>query len=221
MNARDLGLDYFKIYDVVDQRVEHWVALKGQFDDEPEKAELMVLSYFGNPARKNEEPLYDRNAHLCWYWLYQPIPEPMRTVAVENQFGQQKIVTGKPAALFVPAQKRERGSQFPKKLDHYKLYWVLRSERLDRNVTLQDQFGVEETRVLYPILFGVPVHKEYKDEVSPIHNDRAHLLVYRIMPRTMRQSKIVRDQFGRRYLTFLQSMALAVPGIKLDWEEMD
>jgi len=221
MNAQELQLDYFKIYDVFDHRVEHWVALQGQFDDEPEKAELMVLSHFGNPASKNQEPMHDRNAHFSCYRLYQPLPDPMRMVELENQFGKQRIITGSPAALLAPAQKRERGSRFPEKLDHYKLYRVLRSERLDKEVALEDQFGREEARVLYPILFGAPVHKEFRDQISPIYNDRAHLLIYRIVPRRVRQSRIVRDQFGRRYLTFMRSVALAVPGLKREWKELD
>jgi len=221
MNAQDLQLDYFKIYDVMDYRVEHRVALQGQFDEEPENAELLLMSYFANPVSKNQEPLYDPNAHLAWYWLHQPIPEPMRVVVVENQFGRTKFVIGRPAALLAPAQKRERGRHFPEKLDHFKLYWVLRGEPVEKEVTLQDQFGSEETRVLYPIAFGVPVQKEHEGRVYPIHNDRAHLLIHRIVPQSVRRGKVVRDQFGLRYLAFLQSVALAVPSIKLEWKELD
>jgi hypothetical protein len=220
MNAQDLKLDYFKLYDVMDYRVEYWVALQGQFDEEPEKAELLLLSYFANPVRKNREPMFNRHAHLAWYWLHQPMPEPLRTVVVENQFGQQKILIGKPRALLAPAQKKERGSQFPVELDHFKLYWVLEGEPVNKSVALQDQFGSEEARVMHPVAFAVPVKKEYQGEVSPLHNEKAHLVIYRITPRPWQQARAVRDQFDRRYLFFLRSVGLAVPGVKLEWEEM-
>ena len=221
MNAHELGLDCFKIYDVVDNRVEHWVTLQGQFDEEPEKAELLLMSHFANPASKGREEMYDPNAHLAWYWLHQPMPEPMRVVVVENQFGVTELVIGRPGALLAPAQKRERGSHLPEKLDHFKVYWVLRGEPLEKRVELQDQFGGEVETVLYPIAFGVPVQKEHQGRVSHINNDRAHLLIHRIAPRPVRQGKIVRDQFGRRYVTFLQSVGLAVPSVKLKWQVLE
>jgi hypothetical protein len=223
MNAQELKLDYFTIYDVVDYRVEYKVALQGQFDEEPKEAELLALSNFANPVSKNKEPIYDPNAHLTWYWLYQPIPEPTRRVGVGNQFGEQEILIGKPTALLAPAQKEREESQFPEGLDHFKLYWVLRGrEPVDKDVALQDQFGIEEmgqTRVMYPILFGVPVKKEHRGKVSPIHNEEAHLMFYRIMPWKCKQSRGVRDQFDGRDLTFLQSVLLAVPSVKLEWGE--
>ncbi len=219
MNAEELKLDYFKIYDVADQRVEYRVALRGQFDEEPVDAELLVLTGFANPVSKNREPIHNRNAHLTWYWFYQPKPEPTRTVVVENQFGGQKILVGQARALLAPAQKRQRDSQFPADLDHYRLYWVLEAERLDIEVPLEDQFGSEETIVIDPVAFGVPVEKEYRRSVSPVHNKEAHLVIYRTITRPQQQAKSVRDQFGLRYLTFRRSVGLAVPSVKLKWDE--
>jgi hypothetical protein len=222
MNAHELGLDYYKIYDVVDHRVEHWVTLQGQFDEEPEKAELLLMSHFANPASKIPEEKVDSNAHLSWYWLYQPMPEPMRVVVVETSPGVvTKLVIGRPVALLAPAQKKERGSRFPKERDHFKVYRVLRGEPLQDVVELEDQFGSEPAEILYPVAFGVPVQKEYKGEVSPINNDRAHLLIQRIVPRPVQQRKIVRDQFGRRYVSFLRSVGLAVPCVKHKWQDLE
>jgi len=222
MNAQELRLDYFNIYDVVDYRVDYQVALQGQFDEEPKKAELLSLSNFANPVSKNKEPIYNPHAHLTWYALYQPIPEPTRIVVVENQFGQQKIVIGMPRAFAAPAQKRQKGSQFPEDLDHFKLYWVLEGEPVSKVVALQDQFGIEEmgeTKVSWPLALGVPVKKEYRGEVSPIHNEEAHLMIYRITPRSLKQGRGVRDQFDGRDLTFRLSVLLAAPSVKLRWEE--
>jgi hypothetical protein len=226
MNAQELKLDYFTIYDVADYRVEYKVALQGQFDEEPKEAVLVALSYFANPVSKNREPIYDPNAHLTWYALYQPEPERPRTVVVENQFGQQTIWIGRPWALAVPAQKETGGpeglSPFPEGLDHFKLYWVLEGEPVNKVVALQDQFDIEEageTKVSFPFLFGVPVKKEYRGEVSPGYNEEAHLMIYRITPRLWEQARGVRDQFVARDLTFLQRVLLAVPSVKLEWEE--
>jgi hypothetical protein len=231
MEAQELNLDYFKIYDVKDHRVRYQVALQGQFDEEPEKAELLALSYFANPARKNREEPHDRNAHLTWYWLYQPMPEPTRVVVFENQFGKQKLMIGAARALLAPAQKRERGSRFPKGLDHFKLYWVLKSRPLDQTVAITDQFGREETEVTYPVAFGVPVskihlekdfpfHPDRIEKVPPIYNKRAHLVIYRIEPRKIQEGRVVRDQFAVRHLYFFRSLGLAVPSLKLEWKQV-
>jgi hypothetical protein len=220
MNAQELKLDYFKIYQVVEQEAGYRVALQGQFDEELEDAKLLYLEYFANPVSKNQEPFHDRNAHLAWYRIYQPKPDPLRRVVVENQFGRQGVIIGKPLALLAPALKREKRSQFPEGLDHYKVYWVLEGEPVGKDVTLQDQFGREETRIADPIAFGVPARKEHGDKVSRIRNDNAHLMIYRISPRSSPQAKVVRDQFRLRYLYFLCSVRLAVPSVKLEWEEL-
>jgi hypothetical protein len=223
MEAQEIQLDYFNIYDVVDYRVEYQVILKGQFDEEPKEAWLLCLSHFANPVSKNNEPIHNPNAHLTWYSLCQPILEPARMVVVENQFGQQEIPIGKPHALLAPAKKEREESEFPDDLDHFKLYGVLEGEPVHQVVALQDQFGIEEageTKVSFPLAFGVPVEKEYKGDVSPIRNHEAHLMIYRVTPRSLEQGRGVRDQFDGRDLTFLQSVLLAVPSVKLEWNEL-
>ncbi|MGK7914493.1 MAG: hypothetical protein AB4038_02965 [Prochloraceae cyanobacterium] len=217
MNAQDLRLDYFKIYDVRDYRVNYRIDLQGQFDEEAEKAELFTLTHFATPVSKNQEPIYNRNAHLLWYRLYQPMPEPSRIVEVENQFGLMKIFIGKPYALLAPASKR--GNQFPVELDHFKLYQVLDGEPVNQKVALQDQFGSIEAKVLYPLFFGVPVKKTYRENVSPIYNEKAHLIIYRITPRSLQEVSYVRDQFDKYFLYCFRSLGLAVPSLKLRWNE--
>ena len=232
MNAQDLRLDYFKIYNVVDRRVDYQVTLQGQSDRERKNAELLFLGCFANPVSKNGEPLYNPNAHLTWYQLYQPklTRPPTRRVVVENQFGKQKVLIGAPVdllrrrqqALFAPAQKGDEG-KFPVDLDHFKLYWVLKGGPLDNEiVALQDQFGSEEVTVTDPVAFGIPVKKEYKGKVSPIHNEKAHLMIYRITPQSRPpvEAVAVLDQFDRHYLDFGESIGLAVPSVKLEWEEL-
>jgi hypothetical protein len=221
MNAPEFKLDHFKLYDVVDQRVEYKITLQGQFDKEPRPALLRAVHLFANPVSKNKAPIHDRDAHLIWYQLYQPTPEPAREVFTENQFGRQRIRIGKPIALLVPAQKK--GHEWPKNLDHFKLYGVLEHQPVTAGVALEDEFGVGEAKVMELIAFGVPVQKVFQEKVSPIINKRDHLMIYRITPRQFAEKRAVRDQLTltrARTLTFLQSVGLAVPSLKLEWKEL-
>ncbi len=219
MNAQDLKLDYFQVYDISNQRVRYSVTLKGQFDKEPKKSELVVLDWFANNVSKNGEPIFDRNAHLTCYYLYQPLAEPARVVVVENQFGMQEIRIGHIHALLTPAEKIEKGSEFPDKLDHYKIYRVLDGKPVGKVVKLKDQFGASEAQVTYPYAFAVPAKKEHAGKVFSIYNEKAHLTIYKISPREIIKKVTVRDQFSRRYrsIEVLRSILLAVPSIKVKW----
>ena len=90
MTARDLGLDYFKVYDVEDRPADGAVQPRGQFDRRAMRMDLALLDFFANPVSKNGEPLYDKNAHLTWYRGRQA-SEPTRRVVLENQFGKQTV----------------------------------------------------------------------------------------------------------------------------------
>ncbi len=219
MNATDLNLDYFKFYDVANQGAGYVVGLQGQFDRSPEKVQCTYLNLFANPASKNGEAIVDKNAHLNWYDLYDPTPDPTRVVAYENQFGQAKMYIGRAYSLLVPAQKMEKGSAFPEKLDHYKVYQVLQGEPIVQGVTLEDQFGKSETKVYDPVFFAVPVKKWYEGQTYGIHNEKAHLVMYRIYPESVQKTIMVRDQFARRYEQVFRSVLLAAPSVKLKWQE--
>ena len=216
MQSQDLRLDHFKIYDVNNIDVDAQVRLQGQFDDEMEPATIRSLIHYCNPVRKNNEPFYDSDAHLAWYSI-RPIPEPMRIVVVNNQFGKDKLILGRPIALLAPSRKQ--GHEFSQQLDHYKVYRVLDGEPINRDVSLTDQFGGDKTTVRYPFAFGVPVRKRHAGQEFPINNERAHLTIYRIKPSSIEVVRRSRDQFGRHLLCFMQSTALAVPSLKESWQE--
>ena len=220
MTAKELKLDYFKFYDVANQSLDDWVTLQGQFDKEPERARILFINFFANAVSKNREALYNKYAHLNWYNIFDPVPEPTRVVVVENQFGKQKLLIGPARALLAPAQKYERGSQFPEALDHFKLYKVLEGEPVDKAVALKDQFGADEVKVTAPLAFAVPVKKEHAGTAIPIRNKRAHLVLYRITPRSMQRTELVRDQFGRRHIQIYRSVFLAAPSLKREWKEV-
>ncbi len=220
MDAKELGLDYFKVYDVQDRYTRYPVALQGQFEKEPKKADLLALQLFANAASKNDEPVVDWNAHLAGYLLRQQVVEPVRVILIENQFGKQRIVIGRAIFLFVPSQKG-RESKFPEALAHFKVYQVLRGEPVNRGVVLKDQFGTEKTEVLQPIAFAVPVTKWYRQQVFKPHNTRAHLTFYRIDAQKLQKEVPFRNQFSTlwRSLSFISSVALAVPSLKLEVKE--
>jgi len=219
MTAKNLKLDHFQIYDVSDEKAPFSVALKGQFDDKSQKSKLISLTGFANPVRKNDEPIYNRQAHLTVYNLYQS-PEPTRAVWLKNQFGKQKIYTGNANILLSPAKKYRRGSTFPKKLDHYKVYRVINGKSINRTVKLRDQFGKSKVKVLTPYGFAVPVRKRHDGKTYPIHNKKAHLVLYQITHHQQKESIKVRDQFGKYKLDVFLSVLLAVPSKKIKWKEV-
>ena len=220
MTSEKLKLDHFKFYDVANQRVGVRVRLQGQFDKEPEVCELTYVNLFANPVSKNGEAIYDKNAHLTWYDLYDPAPDPVRSVVVENQFAKkQPIYTGRACALLVPTHKVEKGSAFPERLDHFKVYQVLRGRDVEPKVKLKDQFGSDNPEVYTPSFFAVPVTKWADKNVFKIQNERAHLLLYRIDPGPVDKTILTADQFGKRHLRVFRSVLLGVPSLKKSWKE--
>lgn len=234
MNAKDFGLDYFQIYGLENpvnltlRRLSLRTALlRGQFDEEPEKQVLERLTLFADRVEKNEEGLYDENAHLTNYALRRSTAStPVRRwVWISNQFGEkQELLLREVLSLLVPAQKkiRPRGTWSPRtKLDHYLVYRVIEGKPVETPyIGLKDQFGVREARVHYPIAFAVPVWKKHEKEYG-ILNDRAHLTIYTLG--TSRDPSFVIDTldqfFGHRLLRLGPARYLAAPSEKLDWKE--
>jgi hypothetical protein len=213
------SLDYFKLYDVENLAVKYRVALKGQFDQEPVKAEIPVLDLFANTVSKNGERLFDKSAHFTAYRLFQEKPEPLRTVSYANQFGEGAIRTANAFGLLVPAMKRESGLELSKQLSHFKVYWVAESGKpVDKVIKLRDQFRAEEVTVGAPIFFAVPVAKQAGRRAFPITNERAHLVIYRITPKAIQKKITAKDQLKEYGLTVVRSLFLAVPSLKIRWK---
>jgi hypothetical protein len=221
MTAKELKLDYFKFYDVENREAEGDVLLRGQFDQRPQKMRLRLLDFFANPVSKNGEPLYDKNAHLAWYRGVQP-PEPPRRVVLENQFGKFEIRTGTGYGLLVPTKKVEQGSVFPSELDHYKVYRLLDVEQVPEKVLkLRDQFGSDEGKLRLPLYFAVPVTKRRGDKTNPIHNERAHLLIFSITTRELQKTIKLQNQFARgTSVRVVRSLMLGAPSLKLEWKPL-
>lgn len=236
MKAEELHLDYFQIYNLtrpipLSRRLpidERTCMLKDQFDEEPIVTRVEELSKFADRASKNDEPIFDKEAHLVIYKLPRPKLSTMRRVVVANQFMDEKeqvFFTRELIGLMVPALKRFGRRTFSKetKLDHYKIYRVVEASPVETIVKLEDQFGRRETKAHQPIFFAVPSWKKREKEY-PIINDEAHLTIYAVDGREMKPIGIeVLDQFfpskpPRLYLDI--SLLLAVPSKKLGWEKV-
>jgi hypothetical protein len=219
MTARDLRLDYFRIYDIENSAAKGVILTKGQFDRSAKKAQLQVLDFFAACTMKNKEPLFDRYAHLTWYRLLQGTAEPTRMVTVRNQFGDANLWIGRVEALLCPAQKIESGSEPPRQLDHFKVYRVVDYGKPPNvTVALRDQFGSEKTSVLIPDFFAVPVSKTADRQQFPVLNPETHLVIYRTSEKRLEKRTSARDQFGKWPLQLIRGVALAVPSLKLRWK---
>lgn len=227
MQAKDLQLDYFLFYNIKPKpRVQYTPWLQGQFDEEPEDAQMTRLGYFACPVQKNKEDFYDPNAHFTVYLLAPqpgpPDPRKIRIVA-DNQLGTHKfdIDMNKERYLLVPAKKFERGLRLSAKLDHYKAYAIISDEKsLDQRVILKDQFGEVKTTLLKPIVFAVPVTKWHGGRIFDISNEKAHLLIYTIKTPSVDRAKTVADQFNCYGLHISDGARLAVPSLKTKAREL-
>src|SRR5215207_4396297 len=141
-------LDHFQVYTVKKVEVSFDVRLTDQFDPAAKKGQVVAITHFSNASRKihgqTQVGIEDTNAHLTWYALKQPQAEPRRTVRFRNQFGQHSVDIRAPRFLLVPTHKTSHaGSEFPKTLDHYKCYTVIKVNTAPPLpvVKLGDQFG--------------------------------------------------------------------------------
>jgi hypothetical protein len=210
-------LDHFKSYMIDAQPADYEVRLRGQFDKKYLPARLLRYERFLNPVSKNDEAIIDKNAHLNWY-LIQTEREPIRTVSYFNQFGLQTIKIGQPVALLVPTEKIEPDSQYPKRLDHYKVYEVLSAPQVNKGVFLVDQFTQEQNVAYTPAYFAVPVEKVHNGTLFPINNPEDHIVFYKMDPKDWSFFRNTKDQFNTNDMKTLWSDLLGVPSHKLAWQ---
>lgn len=213
-------LDHFQIYSVKSVPAPFEVGLLDQFGPAFKPGKLQAITFFANPTRKvagnTTVGISDANAHLTWYTLLQAQPEPVRTVRFKNQFGQHSVDIKDPRALLVPTQKTSHaGSEFPRSLDHYKCYRVVKVNTAPPppKVTLGDQFGTRQNvQVGPPALFCTPAWKERKGEKpTALFDEKDHLAIYKLPAAPKPLGIKTKDQFGEHQLNVLSSVMLAVP----------
>ena len=216
----DHKLDHYLAYLIDPWKLHFRVTLKGQFDKKFQKATVTRFIRFLNPVIKNNEGKKNHHAHLNWYRIHTK-ELAQRKVAVRNQFGLQLLTLLRPVGLLVPAEKIEPNSQFPKELDHYKVYNAIPDKLILRKVLLEDQFDKVETVVEQAVYFAVPVEKRHEKRHFRIHNKEDHLVFYSIVPKEFTRTHEVQSQFGPHQMTTIENELLGVPTFKLDWANVD
>lgn len=212
--------DHFFLYEANGTFKGTKVTLMDQFSRAIKKAKVMDVDYFGNPVSKNGSRIFDKNAHLTWYKIYED-PESarpvQRVVIFENQFGKQKWLLGQPVYICVPTHKIREGLSFPSELNHFKAYKVLRWEFEARSVKLKDQFhrAYFEGRVRQPLYFCNPVVKNR----GKIINKDFHLACYLVDTKGIPLRRIkIKNQFGTDILQMKGGRVLCVPTKKISWK---
>jgi hypothetical protein len=186
------------------------VTLRDQFDaDTGSDHRVLKPQFFCNPASKNGEPLYEPTGHLTCYRL-QPKKAKQR-VLVRNQFGLRTVKTKKSQLLCVPSEKNTEGA--PQQLDHFKCYNGQFKPKLQkRDITLVDQFGILETRVLKSLVLCNPVSKNGEPIASPLN----HLECFKLRPKKVRQTVTMRDQFGEQTVKTKKAVMVCAPSSKTE-----
>ncbi|MCO6459042.1 MAG: hypothetical protein J5I93_27355 [Pirellulaceae bacterium] len=210
------GLDHFLLENLDPVKVEHTIRLQGLFDLESREATVNWLSHLGTSVRVSGFERLDPAARLTTYIIEQEFPDPVRTVRVWNEFGEQELYLGRPIHLLVPA--REQGAAAGSQLDHYKCYLVLRSCCGGPHaVSVTDPDGVDRTvAVTIPKLYCVPVTKTREGVVEEQKTPRNHLVLYGITHRNRTAQTNVEDQFGAQQVTLRTGVLLGVPSLLLN-----
>ncbi len=94
-------------------------------------------------------------------------------------------------------------------LDHFKCYEI-EAPSLDQDVTLEDQFGAEDTKVRRLVSLCNPVDKNGEG----INDPTAHLACYKIDGELGKQEVFVENQFGAQTVTLAKPETLCVPSSK-------
>jgi hypothetical protein len=211
-------LDHFKAYVTTGQPLNEPVLLRDQFNQTPAPATVLDPVRFANPVQKTHNnvvtPITNPDSHLKLYNLTAEAA-PIRTVTVNNQFGQQTLQVFDPVILAVPTQKLPLDP--PHDLDHFKCYLCTGDPLLNVSVDLLDQFHNElGIQVFTPVYFCNPVEKTHNNVVTPIEHPDAHLVFYLISQQAFSTSITTVNQFGTEpNLPINPADLLGVPSQKL------
>ena len=225
------SLEHFHCYSLKRSRFRsRTVALRDQFG--ARRAQVRRRGELCNPVRKNREPFANRRAHLqCYGAAGKPLN---RLVAVQNQFGSQRLLVGSPRRLCLPSEKRffRPGAPraFPRiqtPIDHFQCYsvrargplWAASPVRnvnvAVRRVKLSDQFLSRGALVGEAFQLCAPVQKRWRGRVTPLQHPVKHLVCYAINRRNVIRRVQIRNQFERRAALTRRSVSLCVPSNKL------
>ena len=138
--------------------------------------------------------------------------------APAGTFGDANAAT---TIFTMPAEDVTVTAHFVGPLDHFTVYdvdsGIIAPPPIDKEVTLEDQFGVVVATVLDTVAFANPARKSHGGEETPIYNPDHHLTIYTIDYADEPQAWDVQveNQFGIQGLTVWGPIALAVPTQKI------
>jgi hypothetical protein len=224
-------LEHFRCYQLFRQP---FTARKVQLSDQfgSRTAKVTNRAELCNPAQKNSEPFFNGPAHqVCYSTTGPPVN---RVVAVQNQFGSQRLLVGAPRRLCVPSQKQQlratnlvgvrlKPKAFPKiavPIDHYQCYGVtaltpIRARSRPGAITLTDEFGKDVVALGNPFQICAPAQKTLGKRLVPIQHPVQHLVCYATKSKPVRRLVAIRNQFETRLLLTKRPVALCVPSNKL------
>ena len=185
------------------------VFLTDQFGEA--NAQVLSAQVFCNPVEKIHNdvvtPIRDPDAHLLMYRITTDVRDPLRKVAVSNQFGKEQILEVSRAFLLaVPTQKDPHDP--PVGLDHFECYRVT-GESVATTVDLNDQFHEDRlVNVLEPVQLCNPVEKIHNEIVTPIEHLEDHLVCYGIEASPFDGRVRTDNQFGGVILSIRQATVL-------------
>jgi hypothetical protein len=137
------------------------------------------------PASKNDEDPAAVSAvdHLKGYEMNQSTRfEPVKGLAVANQFGTLAINLARPDFLMVPTAKSliTTPPLLPPLVDHYKCYTIARAKFRASGIKIDDQFGTLNLDIKRPVRFCAAADKNGEGVLDP----DTHLLCYQVRPVT-------------------------------------
>lgn len=94
--------------------------------------------------------------------------------------------------------------------DHYKCYAAKFPKLQKLTVTLRDQFGDAQAKVLKPLFFCTPSTKG----AEPLYDEASHLACYALKPAKAKHKVVVHNQFGTGDVTTKKRTMLCLPSVK-------
>ena len=216
------ALEHFKCFTLVRSPFKKQsVVLQDQFGSK--SASVTARAELCNPAQKNTEPFVNKTAHLQCYATSGA--DIATLVAVQNQFGSQRLVVHTPQRLCLPTEKRLLSAKFgpfePKTIDPFLCYGVtvktgLQTEQHMSTVSLKDEFGREKkVKVGKPVRLCAPVAVQAGNTTTPLRHPVKHLVCYKIQDKAVHKKVEIRNAFETQKLVAVYPVLLCVPSAKV------
>jgi hypothetical protein len=208
--------NHYKVYNNPPIPISKLVGLRDQFGGF--SVDVLTFERFATPATKilpdgTVYPMINGEIHMDWWRI--AYPQPARTIIVTDQFGKAPWVVGDARYLLVPSLKNVPPPAVVPPWNHYLCYDALTGPLVGTLVTLVDQFGNVNVRVLQAKYFCNPVEKRADGQLYPIIDPNAHLACYQVDNPFPEYHPITTvDQFGYWQTQIDHNDCLCVPALK-------